>query len=166
MQTFRAWQLFANPYASWGRLAWKAGEMAIASAQVIGYRTQRLATDGPVMGAANRREILLMGQEKGEAAVAAAQAAGMRVLMLNQQFAALALQQAMSVSIGLLSIAASRTPAQTVQRQSKLLRNAMRDSVVVASKVSGASAKVARGALVPVHARVRRNRKRLSRATK
>jgi len=166
MQAFRAWQLFANPYASWGRVAWKAGEMAIASAQVIGYRTRRLARDGPVMGAANRREVLLMGREKGEAAVAAAQAAGMQVLMLNQRFAALAFQHAVSVSLGLLSIAASRTPAESARRQATLLRDVMTDSVVVASKLSGATAKVARGALVPVHARVNRNGKRLSRGTK
>lgn len=166
MQSFRAWQLFANPFASWGRLAWKTGEMAIASAQVIGHRTRRLAIDGPVVGDANRHEILLMGREKGEAAVAAAQAAGMQVLMLNQQFASLAFRHAVSVSIGLLSIAASRTPAESARRQSKLLRNAMTDSAVAASKLSGATAKVARGALVPVHARVRRNGKRLRKRAK
>jgi hypothetical protein len=35
-----------NPFLMWSRLAWKTGEMAIASAQVIGHRTSRPALSG------------------------------------------------------------------------------------------------------------------------
>ena len=82
----------------WSRLAWKTGEMAIASAQVIGHRTSRLALAGSVPSARDQREFALMGQEKGEAAMESAQAVGVRMLMLNQQFAALAFKQMLSAS--------------------------------------------------------------------
>jgi len=59
--------LFMNPFLMWSRLAWKTGEMAIASAQIIGHRTGRFALAGPVPSARDQREFALMGHEKNEA---------------------------------------------------------------------------------------------------
>jgi hypothetical protein len=157
----RTLNLFLNPFLTWSRLAWKTGEMAIGSAQVIGHRTRRLALAGSVPSARDQREFALMGQEKGAAAMESAQAVGVRMLMLNQQFAALALKQALSASAALLSIAASRTPAESAGRQSKLVRDTLANSVVAASKISGATAQLARRALKPVHTRVSGNVRRL-----
>ena len=96
MNSSRALNLFMNPFLMWSQLAWKTGEMAIASAQVIGHRTGRLARAGPVPDARDQREFALMGREKGAAAMESAQAVGVRMLMLNQQFAALAFKQMLS----------------------------------------------------------------------
>lgn len=159
-------KLFVNPFLSWSRLAWKAGEMSIAAAQVVGRRTGRLALIGPAIGPGDRRELAMMGQEKGEAAIESAQAVGMRMLVLNQQFAALAFRHMVSTSSALLSLAASRTPAESAQRQAKFVRDTTANSVAMASKVSGAAAKLAGGALAPVHARVNRNARRLSKKSK
>ncbi len=145
----------------WSRLAWKTGEMAIASAQVIGHRTSRLALAGSVPSACDQREFALMGQEKGDAALESAQAVGVSMLMLNQQFTALAFKQMLSASVALISIAASRTAAESVDRQSKLVRDTMTSSVVAASKLSGSTAELARRALKPVHTRISGNVRRL-----
>ena len=84
---------FMNPFLMWSRLAWETVEMANASAQVVGHRMSRLVLAGCVPNARDQREFALMGQEKGEAALESAQAVGVRMLMLNQQFAALAFKQ-------------------------------------------------------------------------
>ena len=150
-----------NPFLMWSQLGWKSGEMAIAAAQVIGHRTSRLALAGSVPSARDQREFALMGQEKGDAALESAQAVGVRMLMLNQQFAALAFKQMLSASVAMMSIAASRTAAESVDRQSKLVRDTMTRSVVAASKLSGSTAQLARRALKPVHTRVSGNVRRL-----
>ena len=102
-----------------------------------------------------------MGQEKGDAALESARAVGVRMLMLNQQFAALAFKQMLSASVALISIAASRTGAESVDRQSKLVRDTMSSSVVAASKLSASMAHLALRALKPVHTRVSGNVRRL-----
>ena len=161
MNSSEALNLFLNPFLMWSRLAWKTGEMALASAQVIGLRTKRIALAGSVPSARDQREFTLMGQEKGADAMESAQAVGARILMLNQQFAAFAFTQMLSASASLMSIAASRTSAESVERQSKLARDTMAGSIVATSKLSGSTAQLARRALKPVHARVSANVRRL-----
>lgn len=163
MKSSLALNLFMNPFLMWSRLAWTTGEMAIASAQVIGHRASRFALTDDVPNARDRREFALMSQEKGEAAMESAQAVGVRMLMLNQEFAALALKQMLSASAALLSIAASRTAAESVDRKLKLVRDTMAGSLVAASKLSGSTAQLARCALQPVHTRVSGNVIRLCR---
>jgi hypothetical protein len=150
-----------NTFLMWSRLAWKTGEMALASAQVIGHRTGRLANAGYIPSARDQREFALMGQEKGAAALESAQAMGMPMLMLNQQFAMLAFKHMMAVSDSLMSIAASRTAGESAERQTKLVRDTMTRSAVAAAQLSGATARVARSALKPVHTRVSGNVRRL-----
>ena len=103
-----------------------------------------------------------MGQEKGEAAIEAAQAVGARLWILNQQFAAIAFKHMMSTSSSLMSIASSRSGADSLNRQSKLVRDTMNGYVVDASKLSGSTAQLARRALKPVHSRVSNSLKRLN----
>ena len=159
MDSSRYLNLFMNPFFAWSQLAWKTGEMAIDSAQVIGQRMSRSAFRGSL--ARDQRELALMGQEKGMAGLESALALGVPMLMLNQQIAALALKQMMSAWVALMSIAASRTPAESVDRHSKLVRDTVTRSVVAASKLSGATAQLAGRALKPVRARVRGNARRL-----
>ena len=163
MNSSQALNLFVNPFLIWSRLAWKASEMAIGAAPVIGHRTSRLGLAGSVPSARDRREFALMGREKLEAALDSAQAVSLRMLMLNQQFAALAFKQMLLASVALMSIASSRNAAEAAQRQSKLVRDTMTSAAVAASKLSGSTAQVARRALTPVHTRVRGNVRRLGR---
>ena len=155
-----------DPLMVWSRLSWKTGEAAIASAQVIGHRVSRLALASAIPSMRDQREFSLMGGEKAEAALESAQAVWMRMLGMNQQFAALAMKQIFSTSITLMSLAASRTAAESVTRQSKLVRDAMTNSAVAASTLSGAAARVARIAARPVHARISANARRLGRKSR
>jgi hypothetical protein len=88
------------------------------------------------------------------------------MVMLSQQFAALAYKQMLSASVAMMSIAASRIAAQYVDRQSKLMHDTMTSSTVAASKLCGATAKLARSAVKPVHKRVSGNVRRLGRMSK
>lgn len=153
---------FFNSFGMWTRLAMNAGEVAMASAQVIGHRTRRLALAGSSPSVRDQWEFALMGQEKGEAAIEAAQAVGARLWILNQQFAAIAFKHMMSTSSSLMSIALSRSGADSLNRQSKLVRDTMNGYVVDASKLSGSTAQLARRALKPVHSRVSNSLKRLN----
>lgn len=135
--------------------------MALGSAQVIGQRTSRIALTGAAPSARDQREIALMGREKSEAALASAQAAGMPLLKLGQQFAMLGFKQMLLVSSALMSIAMSRTPAESAGRQLKLVRDTVDSSAMAAARLSGSTARIARSALKPVHARVTGNLQRL-----
>lgn len=161
MNAGQALNSFMNPLAMWSRLAWKAGEVAIASAQVIGHRTHRLARTGPVPSARDRREFAMMSQEKGQAALETAQAMAVPMLVLSQQFATMILKQMLTASAAMISIGASRSAAESVERQSKLVRDTMSNSVAATSRLSGSTAQLARRALKPVHKRVRVNLRRL-----
>ena len=96
-------------------------------------------------------------------AIASAQAVGVRMLMLNQQFVALAFKQMLSASVSLMSIAASRAAAESVERQSGLVRDRMTSSVVAASKLSDSTAQLARRAAAPICRVMRKARQRTDR---
>ena len=64
----------------WNTLAMKTAEMMLASAQVIGHRTGRMALAGPAPSARDRREFALMGQEKVEASAQSVQAMAAHLL--------------------------------------------------------------------------------------
>ena len=149
--------MFTTPFLIWSRLAIKTGEMMLGSAQVIAHRTTR--TTDP-------REFALMGREKGEAASESALGMGYPLLALNQQIAAHAYKQMLSTWSSMMSIGSSRTPAQSIERQAKLVSDTIGNSVVAATKLSGAGAKVARSALRPVHKRVAGNVIRLGKKKK
>ena len=161
MNPSTAMNLLMYPCFTWGRLAWKSGEMAMAAAQVIGHRTSRLALAGPVPNARDQREFTLMSQEKGAAALASAQAVGVPMLMLGQQIATLAFKQMLAASTAVMALGASRTPAEASTRHLKLVRDTLTVPVVAAAKLSASTAKVARSALKPVHSRVKGNVRRL-----
>ena len=161
MNSYQALDLFVNPFLMWSRLAWKTGEMALAASPVVWHRAQRMALAGEVPGPRDQREFALMGQEKMEAGLEAAQDVATRMVILNQQFAALAFKHALWASSALLSLAASRTVAQARERQSRLVEGTATRTAAAASTLSGSSAQLARRALAPAHARIRRNARRL-----
>ncbi len=166
MNSSRAVNLFVNPLVTWSQWTWKAGEMLVASTQVIGHRTSLLASAKSLPNARDRREFVLMGQEKAQAASASVQAVSTRLLMMNQEFAAHAFKQMLSAVGSLMLIATSRTPAEYVERHSRLVRDTLARSAVTASKFSGATAQLAQRALAPVHARVQGNVKRFGRKSR
>jgi hypothetical protein len=158
--------LALNPFMLWAGLAFKTGEMMMASAQVIQHRTGRIAAAGAVPNLRDQREFTLMGQEKIEAATESAQAIATRLVGLQQQIGTLALRQMMAGTAGMMSLAASRSPAQSRRAQEKIVRETVSNSTNAASKLAGTAARVADQGLKPIHSRATANAKRLGKLKK
>ena len=110
------------PLVLWSDLATRTLEMTLASAQVIGYRTGRMALAGAAPNARDRREFALMGQEKIEAGAQSAQAMAAHMMTMSQPWGALAFRHLLRTSAAYMSMASSRTPSQLIARQAALVR--------------------------------------------
>ena len=152
----------ANPFLSWTLLASKMGQMMLASAQVIGHRTKRMAMSATAPNARDQREFTLMGQEKVMAAAESAQAMTLSMLMLGQEIHALAFKHMLTGAWASLSLASSRTPAQSAARQAKLVRDTLANSAVATSQLSTSAARLAHKGLKLIHSRATGNAKRLA----
>lgn len=152
-----------NPFQAWTTLALKTGEMLLASAQVIGHRSARMASAGVIPNARDRREFTLMGQEKVEAMAESALAVGMRMAAINQQIGAMVLTQMIKGTGGAFSLAMRPALALSGRRQTELLRAAMFNSTALASKLGASAVQLAQHGLKPIHARATGNAKRLNR---
>lgn len=151
----------ATAFRSWAALAWKTGEMMLASGQVIRHRSQRLVAAGHSPSAHDRREFSLMGQEKFAAAAESSQALALSGVMMTQQLGAIAFRQMLSAATGMVTLAASRTAEQALARQSRLVRDTLSGSAAATSQLSRSAAQVANRALKPVHSRAIANARRL-----
>jgi hypothetical protein len=69
----------------------------------------------------------------------------------------------LSGATGMMTLAASRTAAQVLARQSRLVRDTLSGSAAASSKLSRSAAQIADRALRPVHARATANARRLGR---
>ena len=152
----------AMPPMAWTDLAMKTGELLLASAQVIGHRTRRMAAAGTMPSARDQREFALMGQEKIEAAREAAWAMGHQIAGLNSKLGARTWRHMMAASNAVLALAASRSLADTMAHQAKLSRSMTR-SAASASQTSDVTAKLVTRGLEPIHRRATANAKRLAR---
>jgi hypothetical protein len=152
---------FANPFLLWTGIAWKTGEMMLASAQVIHHRLGRIAAAGPTPNARDRRELALMTQEKMEAAIESAYAVATQMVAMNPLLGAQVAAHMMRGATAVMSLAASRTAGQAIARQAKLIRTMM-EAAPAATQLSGAAARVVRRGLNPIHSRATENAKRLS----
>jgi hypothetical protein len=149
------------PLILWSDLATKSLEMMLASAQVIGHRTGRMALAGPAPTARDRREFALMGQEKIQAGAQSAQAMAAHMMSMSQPWGALAFRHILRNSAAFMSLAGSRTPSQLIARQAALARAVARSAVSMAD-VSKDATKLAHRGLKPIHARATANAKRLA----
>jgi hypothetical protein len=117
-----------NPFLAWSQLAWKIGEMSLASADVIAYRTTRMAAAGPLPGARDREEFTRMGREKLEAATESGRAIAAHLAAMNLKFGAQAFRYMLTGTTALMSLAASRNAGQFIARQAKLAESISRSA--------------------------------------
>jgi hypothetical protein len=150
------------PFAVWTELAMKTGEMMLASAQVIGHRSHRIARAGANPSARDRREFHRMGQEKIDAARESAFAMGRHVAGLNPLLGLKAWQDMLAAGNALFALAGTRSITGAMAGQAKLAR-AVSKSTASAARVSEVTAKTAGHGLKPVHSRATANAKRLRR---
>lgn len=149
-----------NPLLAWTDLAWKIGEMSMASARVIAHRTTRIATAGPVPNARDRQEFTRMGLEKIEAATESAHAIAAHLMAMNLELGARMFRQMVTGMAALMSLAGSRSLRQSITRHAKLAQVVSR-STTSASQLSDSTARLARRGLKPIHARATANARRL-----
>ena len=149
------------PLMLWSDLATKTLETMLASAQVIGYRTGRMALAGAAPSARDQREFALMGQEKFEAGAQSAQAMVEHMMTMSQPWGALAFRHLLRNSAAFMSLASSRTPSQLIARQAALAR-ALGQSAGRMADVSKDATKLAHRGLNPIHAKATANAKRLA----
>ena len=148
--------------AAWADLALKTSEMMLASAHVIGHRTRRMASAGPLPNARDQREFKLMGQEKVDAAGESARAMGHQLSHLNLRSGLDVWNDTLSAGQAAMSVASSRTVGEAVRRQAQL-RRAIKRAGGSAAVLSNATVQVARRGLEPIHAKATANAKRLAR---
>lgn len=160
MKRNRTRNLFGNPFLIWAEVALKTGEMMMASAQVVGHRTRRLAAARSKPSSRDRREFTLMGQEKVEAAAESAHGIAKQMMTMDPLLGARVGQQMLEGAAAMMSLAGSRTASQAIARQASLVR-IMVQSVGTLSRISGSSARLAHSGLKPIHSRAMANAKRL-----
>ncbi|HEX6706101.1 MAG TPA: polyhydroxyalkanoate granule-associated phasin [Albitalea sp.] len=148
------------PLALWNDIALRTGEMMVASAQVIAHRTGRMAAAGHSPSLRDRREFTRMGLEKVEAAGESLWAMGQHLTAMNMQLAMKAWQDMVAAGTAWMSLAGSRSLPQAMRRHGELART-VSASAKSASRLSDATARVARQGLKPIHSRATANAKRL-----
>jgi hypothetical protein len=121
-------EFYANPFLLWGTLGVKAMQMSTAAAQVIAIRTARMAAAGLHPSAADRREMTLMGAEKVDAFSRAGQALATGAVPLVAGMAAHAVRSGFDLFHATAQLAASRTAAQTLERQRRLADTLIRST--------------------------------------
>ncbi len=154
---------YAQPYALWNELAQRIGEMLLASAQVIGHRTGRMAMAGPVPSARDREEFSRMGREKVDAAARSAAAMGRHWLGsgMGRSLGERVWGDWLAVGQAAFACFGSRTPQEAVERQGKLAE-ALTQLAASLMAFGSAGAQLAESGLKPIHATATANARRLA----
>jgi methionine synthase I (cobalamin-dependent) len=160
MEQNKTLSMSANPFSVWTDLALNTCEMLAASAEVIGHRAGRMAVAGPIPNARDQREFALMGQEKIDAAAESARAMAEFVMTMNCQLGAQAFSQMLTGSAAMISLAASSSVGQSIERQGELVRT-MTESAITASQLPNSAGLLAQSAVEPIYARTKANARRL-----
>ena len=152
---------YINPFTIWFQLMRTTTEMLWASSQVITHRTHRIIAGNVNPNLRDRQELLLMGQEKIEAATESARAVGAYMARWHAQFGMLAFNQMMATATAFASLATSRSAAQVLQHQAKLTREIVTAPAATASRLIDSAAHLTHHAIKPLHTRATKNAKRL-----
>jgi hypothetical protein len=144
------------------RTAGKTHEMALASAQTIGYRTaMMLQAFGDPVAMANP-EFTLMGHEKVEAAVESHRAMMESGQALFESWMTWAFGQANNTTKAFAELATCRTPADIISVQQHYLQSSWINATTAAAKLAQAAIRITDAGLIPVHKVASANAKRLS----
>jgi len=144
------------------RTAGKTQEMALASAQTIGYRTAMMfqALGDPVAMA--NPEFTLMGHEKVEAAVESHRAMMESGQALLESWAAWAFGQTSTTTRAFVELVTCRTPAEIVSVQQHYWQSTWINATNATAKLTQAAIRITDAGLIPVHKVAAANAKRLA----
>lgn len=141
----------------------KGGEMGVAAAQTIGYRTAMMAAAlGNPVDLANP-EFVRMGSEKVEAGVEAVHAVAKGLEDLYQAWIALCTGQSQAALAVLGGLGSVRTPADLLTLQSRTVTEAIDASIHASLRFVEAASALTTAGLTPAYRTVRANARRLAR---
>ncbi|MFT4091422.1 MAG: hypothetical protein QM645_11865 [Asticcacaulis sp.] len=146
---------FTRPFFLWWNVAERTGRMMVDSAEVIEHRLGQMAE-----AKSSPAEMMLMGQEKVEAAAESLTGMGLYWMDIQRRLGQQTVKVALEISHDSLSLAMSRTPAEFFSNQMSLNQSLFK-GVQQASKLSGETANLTRRGMKPVHKRATANVKRL-----
>jgi len=146
---------FTRPFFLWWHIAERTGQMLADSAEVIECRLGQMAE-----AKATPAEMLLMGQEKIEAAAESLTDMGVYWLDIQRRMGHKTLKAALDISQDALSLSMSRTPSEYLSHQAAL-NQSLFNGARQASKLSGETAHLTSRGLRPVRKRASANVKRL-----
>ena len=151
-----------NCVQAWSRLAWKIAEMSVASASVIGHRTNQIAKAGPVPAARDRAELARMASEKIEASIESAVAMGRRATATHINRSARTFGLMLESGAALISLYGSRNSSQFFARQASLTKT-LAQLGTSAVDLSNSTTRLATLGLAPIHSRAVAHAKSLGR---
>ncbi|PWC33189.1 phasin family protein [Azospirillum sp. TSO35-2] len=141
----------------------RSGEMGVAAAQTIGYRTAMMtaALSNPIDFA--NPEFIRMGSEKIEAAVEAFHAVATGISEFGAAWVTMVTKQTEAAAVTVGGLASCRNPMEIVDVQQRLLADAMDAGIHASLRLVEATAALTAAGLNPAYRKVRANARRLSR---
>ncbi len=140
----------------------RSGEMGVAAAQTIGYRSAMMAAAlASPTGFANP-EFIRMGAEKVEASVEAMQAVTHGLAELGTTWVALLTGQTQATVQALTELSRCRHPAEWAEVQRRAVAQMVDSGVHAALRTAEAAAAISAASLKPLHRKARANARRLA----
>ena len=149
-----------NPWLAGVNLALASTQLLVSSAEVVGWRMNRMLLAGPQPNARDRSEMIRMGSEKVTAGMASFQAMARGWLELNGQLATMAMQQALALAPMMMQPMGT-APAQAYARQVRIVAALLSGSARAQTHAATALPSIASKGLKPIQARARSNVRRL-----
>lgn len=150
-----------TPFGLWTDLMFATGEMLLASAQVIGHRTEQMGNAQLPLSARDAKEFTLMVQEKSEAGQEAAMALAEAATRSATQMAMSLPAQMMVLGPLAWALASSRTVPQFIDAQVKFGQALVEP--LAGNDFADAAVRAGHAAVKPYHSRATANAKRLKR---
>lgn len=141
----------------------KTGEMGVAAAQTIGYRTAMMAAAmGNPIDFANP-EFVRMGSEKVEAMVEATHAVAMGIGEFQHSWMALMQSQLQTAMYIVGGLGECRSPADFMELQRRTLTESVEAGIHAAIHLAESAAALTQAGMTPAYRTVRANARRLAR---
>lgn len=144
------------------RTAGKHGEMGVAAARTIGFRTAMMAETLTNPLSITDPEFVLMGAEKVEATAEAASAMAVGIAELQQAWMALLTGPFQAATVAVTSLGTCRTPMDVLGVQQRWLEESVNAGVNAGMHFMESAANLASAGLPAFHRRARANARRLA----
>ncbi|MGQ9366258.1 phasin family protein [Azospirillum sp. ST 5-10] len=145
------------------RTATLQGELGVAAARTIGYRTAMLAGAMQDPQALVDPEFVRMGAEKVEAAAESATALAAGIADLQDAWMALLTGPAQAAALAVGGVGACRTPFDLLDVQRRWMEESIASGMAAGLRFAEAAAALGGAALAPMHRRASANARRLER---